>query len=80
MVAFSGLILIVFGVLPVMGRIVACACLPPCWAVPVWCCSVPWLPAASVPWPGGINNNMNLIVVATSVSAGLLPVVAPQVL
>jgi xanthine/uracil permease len=49
-VAFSGLILIVFGVLPVMGRIVACVP-PPCWAVPAWCCSVPWLPAASVPWP-----------------------------
>ena len=77
-VAFSGLILIVFGVLPVMGRIVAC--------VPSSVLGGAGLVLFGTVAASGIrtlakveyNNNMNLIIVATSVGAGLLPVVAPK--
>ena len=77
-VAFSGLILIVFGVLPVMGRIVAC--------VPSSVLGGAGLVLFGTVAASGIRtlakveytNNMNLIIVATSVGAGLLPVVAPK--
>ena len=77
-VAFSGLILIVFGVLPIMGRIVAC--------VPTSVLGGAGLVLFGTVAASGIrtlakveyNNNMNLIIVATALGAGLLPVVAPK--
>lgn len=77
-VAFSGLILIVFGVLPVMGRIVACV--PPSVLGGAGLVLFGTVAASGIRTLAKVeyNNNMNLIIVATSVSAGLLPVVAPK--
>ncbi|MEX8194694.1 nucleobase:cation symporter-2 family protein [Comamonas guangdongensis] len=77
-VAFSGLILIVFGVLPVMGRIVACV--PPSVLGGAGLVLFGTVAASGIRTLAKVdyNNNMNLIIVATSVGAGLLPVVAPK--
>ena len=77
-VAFSGLILITFGLLPVMGRIVAC--------VPTSVLGGAGLVLFGTVAASGIrtlakvdyNQTMNLIIVATSIGVGLLPIVAPQ--
>lgn len=77
-VAFSGLILIVFGVLPVMGRIVACV--PPSVLGGAGLVLFGTVAASGIRTLAKVEytNNMNLIIVATSVGAGLLPVVAPK--
>lgn len=77
-VAFSGLILIVFGVLPVMGRIVACV--PPSVLGGAGLVLFGTVAASGIRTLAKVEytNNMNLIIVATSVGAGLLPVVAPR--
>ncbi|MEG0558245.1 MAG: nucleobase:cation symporter-2 family protein [Comamonas sp.] len=77
-VAFSGLILIVFGVLPIMGRIVACV--PPSVLGGAGLVLFGTVAASGIRTLAKVEytNNMNLIIVATSVGAGLLPVVAPK--
>ncbi|RGE44104.1 purine permease [Comamonas testosteroni] len=77
-VAASGVILIVFGVLPVMGRIVACV--PPSVLGGAGLVLFGTVAASGIRTLAKVeyNNNMNLIIVATSVGAGLLPVVAPK--
>jgi xanthine permease len=77
-VAFSGLILIVFGVLPVMGRIVACV--PPSVLGGAGLVLFGTVAASGIRTLAKVEytNNMNLIIVATSIGAGLLPVVAPK--
>ncbi len=77
-VAYSGLILITFGLLPVMGRIVAC--------VPSSVLGGAGLVLFGTVAASGIralakvdyDKNMNLIIVATSIGVGLLPIVAPK--
>ncbi len=77
-VAFSGLILIAFGLLPVMGRFVACV--PP-----------PVLGGAGLVLFGTVaasgirtlakvdyHGNMNLVIVAASIGMGVLPMVKPD--
>ena len=49
-VAYSGLILIALGVLPIMGRVVA-SVPPSVLAGPAWCCLAPWRPVAYAPCP-----------------------------
>lgn len=77
-VAAGGLILIVFGVLPIMGRIVACV--PPSVLGGAGLVLFGTVAASGIRTLAKVeyNNNMNLIIVATSVGAGLLPVVAPK--
>nr|WP_216594741.1 nucleobase:cation symporter-2 family protein [Halomonas sp. PR-M31] len=50
-VAAGGVILVTLGLLPIMGRVIA-AVPTAVLAVPDSCFLVPWLPAASVSWPG----------------------------
>ena len=77
-VAYSGLILIVLGLLPVMGRVVAC--------VPSSVLGGAGLVLFGTVTASGIrtlakvdyHQNMNLIIVATSIGVGLLPIVAPS--
>ena len=76
-VAAGGVILVVLGVLPIMGRVVA--------AVPT-----PVLGGAGIVLFGTVaasgirslanvdyKNNMNLVIVATSIGAGIIPIAAP---
>ncbi len=77
-VAFGGLILIALGLLPVMGRLVAC--------VPTAVLGGAGMVLFGTVAASGIrtlakanySNNMNLIIVATSISAGMIPIVAPS--
>jgi xanthine/uracil permease len=47
-VATGGVILVVLGLLPIMGRSLP-QCRPRCSAAPASCCSAPWRPVASAP-------------------------------
>ena len=49
-VSAGGVILVILGLLPVLGRVVA-AVPTRSWAVPASCSSARWPPAASGPWP-----------------------------
>ena len=77
-VAFSGLILIVFGLLPVMGRIVACV--PPSVLGGAGLVLFGTVAASGIRALAKVdyNQNMNLIIVATSIGVGLIPIVAPK--
>lgn len=77
-VAFGGLILIALGLLPVMGRLVA--------AVPSAVLGGAGMVLFGTVAASGIrtlakvkyDNNMNLIIVATSIGAGMIPIIAPK--
>ncbi|KAB0489364.1 nucleobase:cation symporter-2 family protein [Pseudomonas vancouverensis] len=77
-VAFAGLILVVLGLLPVMGRLVA--------AVPTAVLGGAGLVLFGTVAASGIRtlaqvdyrNNMNLIIVATSIGFGMIPIAAPN--
>ena len=77
-VAYSGLILIALGVLPIMGRVVACV--PPSVLGGAGLVLFGTVAASGIRTLSKVdyNNNMNLIVVAAAVGAGLIPVVAPK--
>lgn len=77
-VAFSGLILIALGVLPIMGRIVACV--PPSVLGGAGLVLFGTVAASGIRTLSKVDyhNNMNMIIVATAIGAGLLPVVAPK--
>lgn len=77
-VAYSGLILIALGVLPIMGRVVACV--PPSVLGGAGLVLFGTVAASGIRTLSKVeyNNNMNLIVVAASIGAGLIPVVAPK--
>jgi len=77
-VAYSGLILITLGVLPVMGRVVACV--PPSVLGGAGLVLFGTVAASGIRTLSKVeyHNNMNLIIVAASIGAGLLPVVAPK--
>ncbi|CDM23839.1 Xanthine permease [Castellaniella defragrans 65Phen] len=77
-VAFGGLILIALGLAPVMGRVVAC--IPP-----------PVLGGAGIVLFGTVaasgirtlarveyEGNANLVIVATGIGAGIIPIIAPR--
>ena len=52
----------------------------PSWAALASCCSAPSRPAASAPWRrSATTTTMNLMIVATSIGFGMLPVVAPEI-
>jgi xanthine/uracil permease len=76
-VSFGGLILIGLGLLPVMGRVIA--------AVPTAVLGGAGVVLFGTVAASGIRtlsrvdyrNNMNLVIVATSISAGMIPIVAP---
>lgn len=77
-VAFAGLILVTLGLLPVMGRIVA--------AVPASVLGGAGIVLFGTVAASGIRtlskvdyrNNMNLIIVATSLGFGMIPIAAPH--
>lgn len=77
-VAFSGIILLVLGLLPVMGRLIA--------TVPAAVLGGAGLVLFGTVAASGIRtlakvnyeNNMNLIIVATSIGFGMIPIAAPE--
>lgn len=77
-VAFAGLILIALGLLPVMGRLVACV--PTAVLGGAGMVLFGTVAASGIRTLAKVNytNNMNLVIVATSISAGVIPVVAPS--
>ncbi|NYT35928.1 purine permease [Allopusillimonas soli] len=77
-VAFGGLILIVLGLLPVMGRLVACV--PSAVLGGAGIVLFGTVAASGIRTLAKVNytNNMNLVIVATSISAGMIPIVAPS--
>src|SRR2546425_566808 len=74
-VAFSGLILIAFGLLPIMGRIVACV--PPSVLGGAGLVLFGTVAASGIRTLAKVDyhNNMNLIIVAASIGMGVLPMV-----
>jgi xanthine permease len=77
-VAFSGLILIAFGLLPIMGRIVACV--PPSVLGGAGLVLFGTVAASGIRTLAKVDyhNNMNLIIVAASIGMGVLPMVKPD--
>ncbi len=74
-VATGGLILITLGLLPVMGRVIACV--PPAVLGIVLFGTVA---ASGIRTLAKVDyeNNINLIIVATSIGFGMIPIAAPQ--
>lgn len=77
-VAFAGIILIVLGLMPIMGRVIA--------AVPTAVLGGAGIVLFGTVAASGIRtlakvkyeNNMNLIIIATSIGFGMLPIAAPS--
>lgn len=77
-VACSGLILIAFGLLPVIGRLVACV--PPAVLGGAGLVLFGTVAASGIRTLAKVeyHNNMNLIIVAASIGMGVLPMVKPD--
>src|SRR5690606_13242287 len=77
-VAFGGLILIALGLLPIMGRLVAAV--PPAVLGGAGMVLFGTVAASGIRTLAKVNyeNNMNLIIVATAIGAGMIPIVAPK--
>jgi uric acid transporter len=77
-VATGGLILVVLGLLPVMGRVVAAV--PPSVLGGAGVVLFGTVAASGIRTLSRVDyrNNMNLIIVATSIGFGMIPIAAPQ--
>ncbi len=77
-VATGGLILIALGLLPVMGRVIACV--PPSVLGGAGIVLFGTVAASGIRTLSKVDyrNNVNLIIVATSVGFGMIPIAAPQ--
>ncbi len=77
-VATGGLILITLGLLPVMGRVIACV--PPAVLGGAGIVLFGTVAASGIRTLSKVNyqNNINLIIVATSIGFGMIPIAAPQ--
>ncbi len=77
-VATGGLILITLGLLPVMGRVIACV--PPAVLGGAGIVLFGTVAASGIRTLAKVNyeNNINLIIVATSIGFGMIPIAAPQ--
>src|SRR5690606_35785777 len=77
-VATGGLILIALGLLPVMGRVIACV--PPAVLGGAGIVLFGTVAASGIRTLAKVDyeNNINLIIVATSIGFGMIPIAAPQ--
>jgi len=77
-VATGGLILITLGLLPVMGRVIACV--PPAILGGAGIVLFGTVAASGIRTLAKVDyeNNINLIIVATSIGFGMIPIAAPQ--
>ncbi|WGJ06441.1 nucleobase:cation symporter-2 family protein [Brucella intermedia] len=77
-VATGGLILITLGLLPVMGRVIACV--PPAVLGGAGIVLFGTVAAGGIRTLAKVDyeNNINLIIVATSIGFGMIPIAAPQ--
>ncbi len=77
-VATGGLILITLGLLPVMGRVIACV--PPSVLGGAGIVLFGTVAASGIRTLAKVDyeNNVNLIIVATSIGFGMIPIAAPQ--
>ncbi|MFQ0814315.1 uracil permease [Brucella anthropi] len=77
-VATGGLILITLGLLPVMGRVIACV--PPAVLGGAGIVLFGTVAASGIRTLSKVDyeNNINLIIVATSIGFGMIPIAAPQ--
>ncbi len=77
-VATCGLILITLGLLPVMGRVIACV--PPAVLGGAGIVLFGTVAASGIRTLAKVDyeNNINLIIVATSIGFGMIPIAAPQ--
>lgn len=77
-VATGGLILITLGLLPVMGRVIACV--PPAVLGGAGIVLFGTVAASGIRTLAKVDyeNNINLIIVATSIGFGMIPIAAPQ--
>ena len=77
-VATGGLILITLGLLPVMGRVIACV--PPAVLGGAGIVLFGTVAASGIRPLAKVDyeNNINLIIVATSIGFGMIPIAAPQ--
>ncbi|MFK0686103.1 nucleobase:cation symporter-2 family protein [Ochrobactrum sp. BD67] len=77
-VATGGLILITLGLLPVMGRVIACV--PPAVLGGAGVVLFGTVAASGIRTLSKVDyeNNINLIIVATSIGFGMIPIAAPQ--
>lgn len=77
-VATGGLILITLGLLPVMGRVIACV--PPAVLGGAGIVLFGTVAASCIRTLAKVDyeNNINLIIVATSIGFGMIPIAAPQ--
>jgi uracil-xanthine permease len=77
-VATGGLILITLGLLPVMGRVIACV--PPAVLGGAGIVLFGTVAASGIRTLSKVDyqNNINLIIVATSIGFGMIPIAAPE--
>lgn len=77
-VSFAGLILIILGLMPLMGRVIATV--PTAVLGGAGIVLFGTVAASGIRTLGKVNyqNNMNLIIVATSIGFGMLPIVMPS--
>ncbi|KAB2698409.1 purine permease [Ochrobactrum sp. Kaboul] len=77
-VATGGLILVTLGLLPVMGRVIACV--PPAVLGGAGIVLFGTVAASGIRTLSKVDyqNNVNLIIVATSIGFGMIPIAAPQ--
>lgn len=76
-VAAGGVILVVLGILPVMGRVVAAVPLPVLGGAGIVLFGTVAASGIRTLSTVSYKNNMNMIIVATSIGAGIIPIAAP---
>ncbi len=76
-VAAGGVILVVLGVLPIMGRVVAAVPLPVLGGAGIVLFGTVAASGIRTLSTVSYKNNMNMIIVATSIGAGIIPIAAP---
>ena len=76
-VAAGGVILVVLGILPVMGRVVAAVPLPVLGGAGIVLFGTVAASGIRTLATVSYKNNMNMIIVATSIGAGIIPIAAP---
>jgi NCS2 family nucleobase:cation symporter-2 len=76
-VAAGGVILVVLGILPVMGRVVAAVPLPVLGGAGIVLFGTVAASGIRTLSTVSYKNNMNMIIVATAIGAGIIPIAAP---
>ncbi|WP_343319435.1 nucleobase:cation symporter-2 family protein [Arthrobacter sp. TMP15] len=76
-VAAGGVILVILGILPVMGRVVAAVPLPVLGGAGIVLFGTVAASGIRTLSTVSYKNNMNMIIVATAIGAGIIPIAAP---